>query len=144
MDLDAEQHLAAAVQEFQPNATMSIKVLGGGHIVTHRDELQSGVVYSNVEIRDVKLNLPIWSARAKFDFSSGVDLGEWGWGQNFATSIVTQLRDHGLLQRCPTAAVGWPQITECSERRRRAFAERMRVGTQGGQTEVEPLPDCNR
>jgi hypothetical protein len=57
-----------------------------------------------------------WVARSQLDFVARHNPDDALTGLRFATSVVSHLRDDGVLPGCPAAAAGWPEVdVPCSE-----------------------------
>lgn len=115
MDLDPDQHLAEVTKEFRPSAAMSITATDGASRSLNGG-LDSMVVDSDLEIRDLKAGKQIWRARSRLYSRAGLTGSPRDWGFSFATSVVMRLRDDGVLTHCPPASADWPESSGCAHR----------------------------
>jgi hypothetical protein len=107
---DPVQRVAAASTEFDSTATLVIKRAGGAVFrvsdrTANEGRRTTSALLFQLEIFDTKSANRTWLARSLFDSrKSNTDAATSA--VEFATSIVTRLRDDGVLQGCPTT--GWP------------------------------------
>jgi hypothetical protein len=125
LDLDPEQRIAQIQQEFHPGTVMSMRTVGGSDLAIGAKGGYGSLIIE-LNLVEVASSRVIWQARTLLPISTeerGND--DAGAGGDFATSVVAQLRDDGVLQGCPAPAV-WKRMA-CLERRQRTLQ-----ATRGG------------
>lgn len=107
----AERRIADAASELQPSAVMSMALAGvplvhqtivGSHTMT-----QNTIVFA-FQLEDRTSRQVVWNARSQLEFSVHHSSDDARTGLRFATSLVSRLRDDGVLRGCPSA--GWPAV----------------------------------
>ena len=126
---DPVQRVADASAELAPTATLVIQRDGGdvvreskrvGYMVTERTTSR---LLFQLEMFDTSSARRTWLARSQFDTRESNTDAETS-AVEFATSIVSRLRDDGILPGCPTS--GWPAFKpppRCWDVRRRILEQ---------------------
>ena len=143
MDLDFEQRMSEITKEFQPGAAMEIKALGGDIYSTNGTVTNAHLLFE-LKILYLESNQLTWLARSAFDFHTGsIDEDAWNAGVEFATHIISRIRDDGVLPHCPAAGTRWPELDFCREGRRRKVEEIKHVrDDRERRLLLEALPVC--
>ena len=124
---DPLQRIKDSTAEFEPTATLVIQRAGGavirestGYMGT--DRTTSALLFQ-LEMIDTSSAHRTWLARSRFDTrKSNTDVETSA--VEFATSIVSRLRDDGMLLGCPTS--GWPAFEpppHCADVRKRILEQ---------------------
>lgn len=116
MDLDPGKRMVISQQTYQATAMLVIRA-GGGSLITSSNGFAKGSMVFSMQVFDTLSNSVTWQARSIFDTSSS-NLDDVTSGLQFATSIISRLRDDGLLHGCPPSA--WPEVTPpmyCQDKR---------------------------
>lgn len=126
-DLGSQDRIAAELGRSHPNAVIMVRGAGsrviGTRLITG-DYAFKGTMWFDLTVLETRSQAPIWRARAKVDVTVG------GWsvsaesGAQFATGVVSRLRDDGVLVGCPPREQAWPTITPppgCLQQRQRVF-----------------------
>lgn len=108
LELDPAQHVAQAVTAAGANATLEITAAGGKR--TSQGDSSSDVLQFGLKMVDTASNEARWKGTASLGLSQSWRTDRSGSGAAFATSIVTRLRDDGVLAHCPPGATSWPDL----------------------------------
>lgn len=150
LDLDAEAHLAIEIATFRASSTLSIMADGGA---IHRDTYAS-TLWFKLKLADVGSSRVAWTAAATFEVTVNGLSNDQSSGARFATSIVSQLRDDGVLTHCPPPSVPWPKlrwpdkvepdpVLDCRVARRNFLFEAKQIEDKDERREkLKALPTC--
>jgi len=144
-DLTLNERIEQNVQEFHPSAVLYIKIIRRetgifrsqyGTAVTEEWTFDLGML-------DVAANKQIWVARTMSKFKSKYIAP----GMDFATSIVSRLRDDSVLKGCPTESTGWPivpHLPRCGDERR-AIVKQAQLTTDMAERKrlIDTMPICD-
>jgi len=129
MDLDLSQYIDANVKEFQPSAMLLINTTGGN--IGGRP---STLTY-DLKLIDLESNRVTWLAKSNFS----IWVSDTDSGGGFGISIVSRLRDDGVLMSCPRLL-----YQDCEKERRRAYSEASQETDERERKKViESAPKCN-
>lgn len=90
----------AIARDIEATTTMSITSAGGIVQPIGLGATKRALAF-NLNVVDVRSHNMIWQARSQFSVRTGLFSDEQGEGYRVATSIVSRLRDDGVLARCP-------------------------------------------
>jgi hypothetical protein len=106
VDLDPRARLGSAAKDFATAAVLQIEPAGDGFRGKDESQLRFALKLVDLESQQVT-----WLANAEFDVEIGGQFAdEAKSGERLGTSIVSRLRDDGVLPGCPSVVAGWPRI----------------------------------
>jgi hypothetical protein len=106
LDLDPGKRIGSSAEDFQTAAVLQIEPAGGR--LPSKDESQLWFALKLVNLASQQVT---WLANAEFDVESGGRLtDEVRLGERLGTSIVSRLRDDGVLPDCPLVVADSPRI----------------------------------
>jgi hypothetical protein len=149
MAIDFDDRVAAEVQRAAPSALLTMRATGSNVRLTGRrgDGGFIGPLSFDLTMLDAASNATTWRATSTMEVSIGRD---WSFraiaGATFATSIVSRLRDDGVLSGCPAPQAGWPTITPppgCVQQRQRMLQEAANAYDDGLRAAaLQQVPSC--
>jgi hypothetical protein len=105
LDLDTSKRVGASAKDFEMAAVLQIEPAAGR--VPSKDESQLRFALKLVDLASQQVT---WRANAEFDVELGGHFtDEVKSGERLGTSIVSRLRDDGVLPGCPSLVAGWPR-----------------------------------
>lgn len=105
LDLDLDGRIGSSVEDFQTAAVLQIEPAGGR--LHSKDESQLRFALKLVDLVSQQVT---WRANAELDVESGGHVtDEVKFGERLGNSIVSRLRDDGVLPDCPSLIAGWPR-----------------------------------
>jgi hypothetical protein len=108
LDLDPGHRIASTAKDFQTATVLQIWPAGGR--IYHAKDVESQLLFA-FKLVDLASEQVTWLAKAEFDVEIGGHfIDEVESGERLGTSIVSRLRDDGVLRGCPPVAAGWPTI----------------------------------
>jgi hypothetical protein len=106
LDLHPGKRIGLSAADFQMAAVLQIEPAGGR--LHSKDESQLRFALKLVDLASQQVT---WLANAAFDVEIGGRLtDEVKFGERLGTSIVSRLRDDGVLPGCPSVVAGLPRI----------------------------------
>ena len=106
LDLDPGKRIGSSAEDFQTAAVLQIEPTGGR--LHGKDENQLRFALKLVDLASQQVT---WLANAEFDVEiGGRSTDEVKFGERLGTSIVSRLRDDGVLPGCPLVIASWPTI----------------------------------
>jgi hypothetical protein len=113
-------HASLNTQPVQGNLWATLAVALVGAMIPYYAEIQ---MLFTLRMFDSRSAIVTWQARSEFNFVTGNGLvNDERSIRVLATGIVTQLRDDGVLNRCPAKTID-PETAECLAERRRTLQE---------------------
>jgi hypothetical protein len=105
LDLDPGKRTGSSAEDFQMAAVLQIELTGGR--LHSKDESQLRFALKLVDLESQQVT---WLANAELDVEIGGHLtDEAKFGERLGISIVSRLRDDGVLPGCPLVIAGWPR-----------------------------------
>lgn len=105
LDLDTSKRIGSPAEDFEQAAVLQIEPSGSRVHSTEESQLRFAL-----KLVDLASQQVTWVANAEFDVESGGRFtDEMRSGERLGTSIVSRLRDDGVLPGCPSVVAGWPR-----------------------------------
>lgn len=106
LDLSPSDRVGSSAKDFATAAVLQIEPAGSR--VHGNDESPLRFAFKLVDLESQQVT---WAASAEFDVEAGGHAtDEVKSGERLGTSIVSRLRDDGVLPGCPLVLAGWPII----------------------------------
>jgi hypothetical protein len=106
VDLNPRARIGSAAKDLATAAVLKIEPAEGSLYGKYERQLHFALKVVDLESRQVT-----WLANAEFDVELGGQFtNEVRSGERLGTSIVSRLRDDGVLPGCPSLVAGWPLI----------------------------------
>lgn len=99
LDLDPDQRIATRIETVQASSALLVTAEGGTR--TRYNGLDQNELRFTLKLLDVGSNKVMWMAESKFSMQTSRMTDDVGTGARFAASIVSRLRDDGILTGCP-------------------------------------------
>lgn len=102
MDLNFSKTFESAVDEFRPDALMLMKRSGGNVSVGNGGN--SGTLYFDLQMQDMRDDRTIWVSKMGFSFLTGnMFTNDIASGENLGVELFERLRTDEILAYCPSA-----------------------------------------
>ena len=102
LDLDVDQRIASTIDTFHASSAMLVLANGGNQTFNRSNGVETYQLRFTLKLLDVVSNHVTWMAETKLSMLTSWVTDDVGTGARFATSIVSRLRDDGMLAGCPS------------------------------------------